>query len=142
MLSFTGSLRIFVALEACDMRMGYNGLCGLVAGRLQEDIRSGALFVFGNRRRTRIKIWPYSGKDQLPNSCGKHVVVDQGVEFSKGQRTIALSTPPLGPFRKPAQREKVSNSSRLRPLVSGTSNQTKAVVRTQSPPKSQKTLWE
>lgn len=61
MLSFTGSLRIFVALEPCDMRMGYNGLCGLVAGRLQEDIRSGALFVFGNRRRTRIKILYFDG---------------------------------------------------------------------------------
>lgn len=61
MLSFTGSLRIFVALEACDMRMGYNGLCGLVAGRLQEDIRSGALFVFGNRRRTRLKILYFDG---------------------------------------------------------------------------------
>jgi hypothetical protein len=45
--------------------------------------------------------WPTEvGKDQLPNSCGEHIVVDQGVEFSKGQRTIALSTPdtPMGCF--------------------------------------------
>lgn len=61
MLSFTGSLRVFVALEACDMRMGYNGLSGLVAGKLQEDVRSGALFVFCNRRRTRIKILYFDG---------------------------------------------------------------------------------
>jgi hypothetical protein len=42
------------------------------------------------------------GKDQLPNSCGEHAVVDQGVEFSKGLRTIALSTPdtPLGCFEE------------------------------------------
>lgn len=61
MLSFTGSLRVFVALEPCDMRKGFEGLCALVAGRLEEDLRSGALFVFGNRRRTRLKILYFDG---------------------------------------------------------------------------------
>lgn len=28
MLSFSGSLKIFVAVEPCDMRMGFNGLQG------------------------------------------------------------------------------------------------------------------
>jgi transposase len=44
-LSFTGSLRIFVALEACDMRKGFNGLYAAVSERLGEDPRSGTLFV-------------------------------------------------------------------------------------------------
>lgn len=61
MLSFTGSLRVFVALESCDMRKGYEGLCALVSECLQEDLRSGALFVFGNRRRTRLKILYFDG---------------------------------------------------------------------------------
>ena len=61
MLSFTGSLRVFVALESCDMRKGYEGLCALVAEHLQEDLRSGALFVFGNRRKTRLKILYFDG---------------------------------------------------------------------------------
>lgn len=63
MLSFTGSLKVFVAVEACDMRKGFNGLQGLVAEHLGEDIRSGALFVFTNRRHTRIKIiyWDSTG---------------------------------------------------------------------------------
>ena len=30
MLSFTGSVRVFVALEPCDMRKGFEGLAGLV----------------------------------------------------------------------------------------------------------------
>ena len=56
MLSFSGSLKVFVAVEACDMRKGFNGLHALVAERLGEDPRAGALFVFSNRRHTRIKI--------------------------------------------------------------------------------------
>jgi len=31
MLSFSGSLKVFVAVEACDMRKGFNGLHALVA---------------------------------------------------------------------------------------------------------------
>ncbi len=63
MLSFTGSLKVFVALEACDMRKGFNGLHALVTERLGEDPRAGSLFVFSNRRRSRLKIlyWDGSG---------------------------------------------------------------------------------
>lgn len=61
MLSFTGSLRIFVALEPCDMRKGYEALAGLVRNVLGEELKSGALFVFGNRRRTRLKILYFDG---------------------------------------------------------------------------------
>lgn len=61
MLSFSGSLKVFVALEACDMRKGFNGLHTLVAERLGEDPKAGALFVFTNRRRTRLKILCWDG---------------------------------------------------------------------------------
>ena len=61
MLSFTGSLRVLVSLEACDMRKGFNGLCALVRERLGEDLKSGALFVFSNRRHTRLKIIYWDG---------------------------------------------------------------------------------
>jgi transposase len=63
MLSFTGGLRVLVALEPCDMRAGFNTLQGLVAEKLKEDVRSGALFVFSNRRRSRLKVlyWDGSG---------------------------------------------------------------------------------
>lgn len=61
MLSFTGSLRIFVALEACDMRKGFEGLAAQVENVLKEKLKGGALFVFGNRRRTRLKILYWDG---------------------------------------------------------------------------------
>jgi transposase len=61
MLSFSGSLKVFVAVEACDLRKGFNGLYGLGTERLSEDPRQGALFVFSNRRHTRIKILCWDG---------------------------------------------------------------------------------
>ena len=60
-MSFSGSLKVFVAVEACDLRKGFNGLYSAVTERLGEDPRTGALFVFCNRRRTRIKILCWDG---------------------------------------------------------------------------------
>jgi transposase len=63
MLSFSGSLKIWVALEPCDMRKGFEGLAELAQGKLGGDLKSGVLFVFGNKRRNRLKIlyWDGSG---------------------------------------------------------------------------------
>ena len=61
MLSFTGSLKVYVAVGSCDMRKSFEGLAALVETELRDDVRSGALFVFGNRRRTRLKILYFDG---------------------------------------------------------------------------------
>jgi transposase len=61
MLSFSGSLKVFVALEPCDLRKSFNGLHALVTERLGEDPRQGALFVFTNWRRTRLKMLCWDG---------------------------------------------------------------------------------
>ena len=61
MLSFTGSLKIYLALEPCDMRKSFNGLHGIVAEKLKADPLSGALFVFTNKRRNRLKILYFDG---------------------------------------------------------------------------------
>lgn len=63
MLSFTGNLKVYVALEPVDMRKGFEGLCAAVSGKLKADVRSGALFVFANKRHTRLKIiyWDKTG---------------------------------------------------------------------------------
>jgi len=61
MLSFTGSLKVFVAVEPCDLRKSFNGLHALATERLGEDPRGGALFVFTNRPHTRLKILYWDG---------------------------------------------------------------------------------
>lgn len=61
MLSFTGSLRVFLAMEPCDMRKSFNGLEGLVRERMKEDPHGGSLFAFTNRRHTRLKILYWDG---------------------------------------------------------------------------------
>lgn len=61
MLSFTGSLKVYVATEPADMRKSFNGLYALTAQVLKEKPESGALFVFTNKRRNRVKILTFDG---------------------------------------------------------------------------------
>jgi transposase len=43
------------------LRKGFNGLHALVTERLQEDLTLGAIYVFANQRRTRLKILFWDG---------------------------------------------------------------------------------
>jgi transposase len=61
MLSFPGSLKVYLAVESCDMRKSFHGLYALAEDTLQIDPKSGALFVFCNKRRNRIKILYFDG---------------------------------------------------------------------------------
>lgn len=61
MLSLPASSKIFLALEACDMRKSFNGLYAVAQQRLGEDPREGALFLFTNKRRNRLKILYFDG---------------------------------------------------------------------------------
>lgn len=55
--------KIYIAVEAVDMRKGFDGLYGLVRDQLGQDPLSGHLFLFANRPRTRLKalVWDGSG---------------------------------------------------------------------------------
>lgn len=63
MLSLSGSLKVYVAVEPCDMRKSFNGLYAVVQEVLKADPLKGAVFVFCNKRRNRIKMlyWDGSG---------------------------------------------------------------------------------
>ena len=57
------TVRIFVCLEATDLRKGFDGLAAATQEVIGEDPLSGHLFVFFNRRRNRVKalLWDRSG---------------------------------------------------------------------------------
>lgn len=48
--------RIFVCTEPQDMRRSFDGLSLAAREHLGEDPQSGALFVFVNKRRNRVKV--------------------------------------------------------------------------------------
>lgn len=55
--------KIYIAVEAIDMRKGFEGLHGLVRDHLGQDPMSGYLFLFTNKTKTRLKalVWDGSG---------------------------------------------------------------------------------
>ena len=63
MFTFTESVRVYLAIEPCDLRKSFNGLYAVARNQLEEDPLNGALFVFSNRQRNRLKIlyWDGSG---------------------------------------------------------------------------------
>ena len=64
MIGVAGSLRIFVCTRPADMRRSFDGLSGMAQNIMKQDPLSGALFVFRNRNRDRLKIM-YWDKDGL-----------------------------------------------------------------------------
>ncbi len=63
MFGLTLATKIYIAVDAVDMRKGFEGLYGLVRDQLGQDPLSGHVFLFTNRRRTRLKalLWDGSG---------------------------------------------------------------------------------
>ena len=76
------------------MRKSFDGLCGLVTGRLGQDPRSGDVFIFVNKKRTLAKLLRWepggfvlfykrleSGTFELPLS--KSTGLSQTMEYSQ-----------------------------------------------------------
>ena len=61
MLAFPAAIKIYVAIEPVDMRKQYDGLWAAAQQQLNEDPKSGALFAFTNRGRTRLKLLYWDG---------------------------------------------------------------------------------
>ena len=51
-----GRVQIFVCTEPVDMRFGFDRLAARIRGEMGQDPESGSLFIFANRRATRLKV--------------------------------------------------------------------------------------
>lgn len=62
MFSITSG-RYLLYCDPTDMRKSFDGLCGLIHGRLGQNPMSGDLFIFINKKRNRIKMlrWEAGG---------------------------------------------------------------------------------
>jgi len=62
MIQLTPQMRVLVAVAAADFRCGIDGLARRCREVLAADPFSGTVFVFGNRRRTAVKLLVYDGQ--------------------------------------------------------------------------------
>jgi hypothetical protein len=60
----SAAVRVFLCTRPTDLRKGFDGLSGSVQECFSQDVLSGHLFLFLNRRRDRIKIL-YFDRDGL-----------------------------------------------------------------------------
>lgn len=56
MLSVSGQIQVFLALQPTDMRKSFDTLAATVQEMLRQDPLSGHLFVFRSKRGDRVKI--------------------------------------------------------------------------------------
>lgn len=61
MIHLTAQTRIHLAVKPADFRKQIDGLIAVTRQHLQQDPRSGALYVFINRTRTMIRVLSYEG---------------------------------------------------------------------------------
>ena len=61
MLAFPAGIRIYLAVQPVDMRKSFNGLWAAAQEKLGEDPKSGAVFAFINKERTRLKLLYWDG---------------------------------------------------------------------------------
>src|SRR6185369_18008508 len=64
MITLPSAVRIFLCTRPTDLRKSFDGLTGLVQECFAQDLLTGHLFLFLNRRRDRIKIL-YFDRDGL-----------------------------------------------------------------------------
>lgn len=55
MLPLPANVRIYLAMEPCDMRRQFDGLAALVRSGMSRDPESGDLYIFRNRRGDMVK---------------------------------------------------------------------------------------
>ena len=95
MIQLTPHMRILMATEPIDFRTGIDRLVALCRERLAADPFGGGLFVFGNRRRTALRVLCYDGQGfwlcQKRLSTGRFNFWPQGANPSKSLDACELT---------------------------------------------------
>jgi transposase len=99
MILLPSAVRIFLCTRPTDLRKSFDGLSGLVQECFGQELLTGHLFLFLNRRRDRIKILYFDrdglaiwykrleeGSFQMPRT-----VTQDGVELQPAQLAMLLS---------------------------------------------------
>lgn len=111
MLTIPSGVKVYVATSSMDMRKSMDGMSALVSQQLKQDVFSGHLFVFCNKRGDKIKVFYWDrngyccwykrlerGVFRLPKVQG-HVfsitpaelgLILEGIELTHRQRLTAL----------------------------------------------------
>jgi transposase len=61
MLHLSSSCRYFLYTGVTDMRRHFDSLSGMVTSQMQQNVLSGDIFIFLNRRRNQIKLLLFEG---------------------------------------------------------------------------------
>lgn len=86
MLLAPTALKVFALRGVTDMRKSFSGLVGLVETQLCQQVESGHLYLFFNRRRDRVKVLYFVG-DGL-------VIFYKRLERGTFEMPAALMSPP------------------------------------------------
>lgn len=99
MIMLPSTVRIFLCTRPTDMRKSFDGLSGLVQECFHQDLLTGHLFLFVNRRRDRIKILHFdrdglviwykrleAGSFEMPRTAEP-----DGIELQPAQLAMILS---------------------------------------------------
>jgi transposase len=101
MFALSAATKVYLAAGATDLRKGFEGLCAIVEGVLEEAPLSGHVFLFANATRTRLKVlvWDGSGLWVCTKKLGRGryawPAVGEGesrrVRMSQGELMLLLS---------------------------------------------------
>jgi len=115
MFALSSQIRVLAYCQPTDMRKSYEGLSRLARKEMGQDVVSGTLFLFTNRRRNRAKVLYFDGtglcvlakrlergqfaslwkRTEEPTLSLSHAELELFLQGSEVIGKMALSPPPL-----------------------------------------------